>query len=92
LTVFLLVCWHQHPAERRYLLGAAVAYGLALTNQETAVLLVPAILWVLWLHRRQLGRERRTIGYAATLAVVAALVPYVYVPLASLGHSPANWD
>ena len=72
-------------------MSAAFVFGLALANQQTTVLLVPAVAWVLWLHRRQLAQERRTIGYAA-LAVVAGLVPYLYVPFAALGSSPTNWD
>jgi 4-amino-4-deoxy-L-arabinose transferase-like glycosyltransferase len=91
LVVYLLVRWHQDPVQRKFLLGAAFAFGLGLTNQQTIVLLVPAIAWLLWLHRQQLNRERRTIAYAA-VAVVAGLVPYAYVPLAAMGHSPENWD
>jgi hypothetical protein len=91
LIVYLLVRWHQQPTNRNYLLGAAFVFGLDLTNQQTVVFIVPAIVWVLWLHRSQLVQNRSTIGYAA-LAIVAGLIPYVYVPLAALGHSPFNWD
>jgi 4-amino-4-deoxy-L-arabinose transferase-like glycosyltransferase len=91
LVVYLLVRWHQDPVQRKFLIGAAFAFGLGLTNQQTIVLLAPAIAWLLWLHRQQLNRERRTIAYAA-VAVVAGLVPYAYVPLAAMGHSPNNWD
>jgi len=91
LTIFLLVSWHQNPPRRSYLIGAAFSFGLALSNQETSALLIPAIVWLLWLHRRDLLGERRTIGYAV-LALIAGAIPYVYVPLAALGHSPTNWD
>jgi hypothetical protein len=91
LVVYLLVRWHQEPGRRTFLFGAAFAFGLGITNQQTIVLLVPAIVWMLWLHRRQLVKEWSTIGLAA-LAVVAGLAPYVYVPIAALGHSPDNWD
>jgi Protein of unknown function (DUF2723) len=91
LAVLLLVCWHQHTHRRRYLLGAAFVFGLAVANQQTAVLLAPAFVWMMWLHRQDLSRERRTIGYAA-IAVVIGFLPFLYVPLAALGHSPTNWD
>jgi hypothetical protein len=91
LVIYLLVRWHQDPERRGFLIVAAFVFGLGLTNQQTIVLLVPAIVWLLWLHRRQLSREWSTIGYAG-LAIVAGLLPYAYVPLAAQGHSPDNWD
>ncbi len=91
LTILLLIYWHQDPSRRAFLIAAAFTFGLALSNQETSALLIPAILWLLWLHRSRVVRARRTIGYA-TLALLAGAFPYIYVPLAALGHSPTNWD
>jgi hypothetical protein len=91
LVVYLLVRWHQEPTRRAFLLGAAFTFGLGLTNQQTIVLLIPAIMWVLWLHRRQLSREWSTIVFAV-VAIFVGLLPYLYVPLAAQGHSPTNWD
>jgi hypothetical protein len=91
LVVFFLVCWHQHADRRRYLLGAAFVFGLAVSNQQTAVFLVPALVYLVWVHRQDLDRQWRTVGYAA-VAVAAGFLPYLYVPIAALGHSPTNWD
>jgi len=91
LVVYLLIRWHQEPVNRKFLFGAAFAFGLALFNQETVFLLLPAIGWMLWLHRRVFRRQWTTIGLLV-LAVIAGVTPYLYVPLAALGHSPTNWD
>jgi hypothetical protein len=91
LIVYLLVRWHQDPEHRNFLFGAALVFGLGLANQQTVVLLAPAIVWILWLNRASLKRHPGTIGYAL-LAIVVGLVPYIYVPLAAMSHSPTNWD
>ncbi len=54
LLIYLLVRWHQEPARRGFLVGGAFVFGIGLTNQQTIVLMVPAIVWALWLHRRGL--------------------------------------
>ncbi len=91
LTIYLLVRWHQNPSNRRYIVGGALAYGLAVSSQGTAVLLMPAIVWMLWLHRRELNEQRKIIVYAV-VAFLCGFLPYLYVPLVAAGHSPINWD
>ncbi len=91
VIAYLMVRWYQAPARRGFLIAAAFVFGLGLTNQLTIALVGPAIAWVLFLRRRSLERRPGTIGWAA-LALLAGLLPYVYIPLASLGHSPDNWD
>ena len=40
---------------------------------------MPAILWLLWVRRADLLRRPRLVGYGA-MALLAGLLPYVYVP------------
>jgi len=91
LTVYLMVRWHQDPPKWKYLVGAALAFGLALSGQETGVLLIPAIAWMLWIHRSELKQQRKVVGYAV-LAFVGGFLPYIYIPFAAAGHSPINSD
>jgi hypothetical protein len=91
-VIYCVVCWHQEPERRRHLFVAGLLFGVGLTNQQTMLLMAPAIAYVLWLNRRTLLADQKVIGWAA-LWVVAGLVPYLYVPFAAaFGHSPDNWD
>jgi 4-amino-4-deoxy-L-arabinose transferase-like glycosyltransferase len=90
-TVYLLVRWHQDPERSWFLYGAALTFGLGLTNQQTIALLVPAIGYLLWLHRSALSRRPAIIGWSA-LAIGLGLLPYLYVPIAARGTTPWNWD
>jgi hypothetical protein len=91
LIVYLLIRWHQEPDRSGFLIAASAAFGVGLTNQQTIALLAPAIAVLLWLNREKLLRRPTVAGWAA-LGLAAGLLPYVYVPLASAGHPPENWD
>ena len=91
LTIYLLVRWHQNPSNHKYIVGGALAFGLAVFCQGTAVLLIPAIVWMLWLHRKELNEQRKIVVYAV-VAFLCGSLPYLYVPLVAAGHSPINWD
>jgi 4-amino-4-deoxy-L-arabinose transferase-like glycosyltransferase len=90
-VIYCLVRWHQEPQRFGFLYGAALLFGVGLTNQQTIALLVPAIVLVLWLNRASLAQRWRAIGWCV-LAALIGLVPYVYVPIAGGGSSPENWD
>jgi hypothetical protein len=91
LVLYLLVRWKDEPRRDSMLIGAAFAFGLGLANQQTIALLVPAVLWVLWLNRRQLKRRPSTVALAAG-ALIVGVLPYLYVPLAASRHPLINFD
>jgi hypothetical protein len=66
------------------LVGAFVS-GLAICNQHTIILFeAPLILWILFLLRRYLFTRPIALVWLS-LAFLAGLLPYLYIPLA------ANW-
>jgi len=90
LFVYLLVVWQERPERMGPLLGAAFVSGLALTNQQTIVLLGPAVLFLLGRSRRQLVARPRMLA-AAIGATLAGLLPYAYLPLVAARHPNLNW-
>lgn len=88
--IFLLVLWHERPERMGFLVGAAFVSGLALTNQQTIVLLGPATLFLLWRRRAQLI-ARPSILAACVGAILVGLLPYAYLPWAAARHPLYNW-
>ncbi len=93
---WLLLKWRQTwPAEPnrlragRWLLGAALLYGLALGNHNLTIgLLAPAILFWLWRNRR--GLDLRLIALCALALGLGALI-HLYLPLRAAQEPLLNW-
>jgi hypothetical protein len=78
LIILLLLRWGEQPTPRR-LAWVTLTAGLSLGHHAATVLLAPACLWyVLTIAPRQ-ALSRRSILYA-TLALVAGLSIYLYLP------------
>jgi 4-amino-4-deoxy-L-arabinose transferase-like glycosyltransferase len=88
--LFLLVKWQQHPGRVKLLVAAAFVTGLALSNQQTIVLLAPSVLFILW-RQRSLLLSRPGVIVACILAIVLGLLPYGYVPWAAARRPLINW-
>ena len=87
LMLLLLVVWGDRwrvraPRTDRWLVAAAVVFGVSLGNQALTVLLVPGIaLYVLATDRRILRRPLFVLGCLAAAAGTAILL-YLQLPLA----------
>jgi hypothetical protein len=90
LLIYLLVTWHEQPERTGVLAAAFFVGGLALTNHQTIVLLVPAFCFVLWQGRAVL-RARPQIFAVCIAAFFMGLLPYAYVPWAAARHPAYNW-
>jgi hypothetical protein len=97
LLLFLGLEWCRRPERVRLLWAFAFVLGLALTNQQTIVLLVPAFLVLAWAGAAALRRHGqlrvlapRSLAVAVGL-FVAGLLPYLYLPLAASASPPMNW-
>jgi len=88
--IYLLVLWQERPERTRFLVLAAFVGGLGMSNHQTIVLLLPAVLFLLWRQRAVLFARPRVLG-ACVLACLAGLVPYVYLPWAAAHHPPLSW-
>ena len=93
LMLLLLVVWGDRwragaPRTDRWLVAAAVIFGVSLGNQALTVLLVPGIaLYVLVTDRRILRRPLFVLGCLAAAAGTAALL-YLQLPLAVALDTP----
>jgi len=82
VALYGLVRWQEQPDRSTFLVVAALATGLGLSNHLTIVLLGPAILFLLWRERRVLIAHPRMVALCAG-AVLLGLLPYLYIPLAA---------
>ena len=98
LLLVLLAAWaarQRHGEARpagRWLLAAAVVFGLALGNHALTLLLAPGIaVYVLLVAPRILWRQwRLVLACAATVVATTALV-YAYLPLRSSMDPPLDY-
>ena len=88
--VYFLATWHEQPERTRMLAAAALTAGLGVANQQTIVLLGPAVLFVLWRRRTRLIANPRTIALCAA-AFAIGLLPYAYLPWAAGRRPMWNW-
>ena len=89
--LYLVVLWQDRPMRARYLIGGAFVGGLGMTDHQTIALLAPAVLYLVWRQRRFLLSHPRVVLFC-TLAFVAGLLPYAYVPWAAARHPAFNWQ
>ena len=88
--VYLLVVWQQRPERAAPLIAAAFVGGLGMSNHQTIVLLIPAVLYCLWRQRAVLFARPWILG-ACAAASLAGLIPYAYLPWAASHHPPMSW-
>jgi dolichyl-phosphate-mannose-protein mannosyltransferase len=91
LTLYFLVVWHERPDTRGALFAAAVTFGLGVANHQTVTLLIPAFGIVVLDRRHELRGRSRVLAQAVGISIVAALVPYAYIPIAAARHEILNW-
>jgi hypothetical protein len=90
LLIYFLVVWNDDPQKFRKLAAAAFVAGLAVANQQTIVLLGPAVCYLLWRHRLVLLAQPRLIIICA-VAFGIGLLPYSYLFWAAARHPVWNW-
>jgi hypothetical protein len=98
-AVLLLVGieWCRQPHRTRLIWVFTLLLGLALCNQQTILLLVPAFVVLGWQGWVRLPRgsgvlrvSLRDLGIAVGEFVVG-LLPYLYLPVAASGNPVVNW-
>jgi hypothetical protein len=88
LIVWLLVSWRSaerigSPRAGRWLMAAALAFGLGLGNHPLTGLLAPGIAVWLFIVDRRIWRRWRLLLLSAAM-LVAGLLVYVYIPIRAL--------
>lgn len=89
-TLLLVALWHERPARRWLLVGAALAAGLGMADQQTIILLAPAILYVLARRAAALLRDPLLVRDAA-VALALGLTPYLVLLVAAARHPVWSW-
>jgi hypothetical protein len=102
LLLMVLAVWSEHvaagePADR-WLVAAAIVFGVALGNHALTLLLAPGIALVLLVVQPNLlRRPRLVLGCAAALAATTVVL-YLYLPIRSAMNplldyaNPQTWD
>ena len=88
IMIWLLLRW-QASVEPRLLYLLSFFGGLSLTHHQVILFLSPAIVYFLWLERKHL--KHISIPRASVYFCVG-LLPYLYIWLATFGHSMVIWD
>ncbi len=91
LVVYFLVLWHERPMSRWPLFAAAVSFGLGIANHQTITLLIPGFALIVLDRRHELRGRALFFWQAVGIAVLAALIPYAYIPFAAARHEILNW-
>jgi hypothetical protein len=84
----LLTWWRRR--RRAWLLAAAALGGLSLTNHTSAILLLPAVLYLIWRGRRTMQASRSDWALAAG-CFLGPLLLYAYIPIRDATASSYNW-
>jgi hypothetical protein len=92
LLLLVGIEWSRRPERVRLLWLFMLLFGLALCNQQTIALFVPAFAVLAWRGWKRLPRRLspRQLGIAAG-AFVVGLLPYLYLPLAASQDPALNW-
>ncbi|MGD8486629.1 MAG: DUF2723 domain-containing protein [Chloroflexota bacterium] len=97
LVLVLLGVWQarrgrEETGAGRWLVAAAVVYGLALGNHALSLLLAPGIaLYVLTVAPRILWQQWRLVLAAAGALVLTTVLVYLYLPLRSAMDPPLDY-
>ena len=104
LLLVLLGAWQAREQQEagkgaRWLVAAAVVFGLALGNHALTVLLAPGIAaYVLMVSPRILWRQTRTVLAAVAALLLTTVAVYLYLPLRAAMDppieyaNPETWD
>jgi Protein of unknown function (DUF2723) len=88
LLLFVGCEWCRRPERVRLLWLLALLLGLAFSNQQTIVLLVPALAVLGVRAWRRISLRNAGIACGALLA---GLLPYAYLPVAASANPELNW-
>lgn len=81
----------REPRADRWLLAAAVVYGLSLGNHALTLLLAPGIAVFVFAVSPALFRRPRFVAACAAAALLTAVAVYAYIPLRSAMDPPLDY-
>lgn len=75
----------------RYLFLSILFYGFGLTNHMTIILTIPIFIMVVFLKRKEIFKFKKKLAFLP-LAFFLGLLPYIYLPIASLSNPLIEWN
>jgi hypothetical protein len=92
LEIYGWCLWHTR-AKWSYFYGSIFMFALSLTHHHVMLFFVPAIAFLLWVHRKRFTR-RMLLGLSirSLLLISVGFLPYIYVWYAASGTSMIIWD
>jgi hypothetical protein len=105
LLLWLLVAWEARATGRvpgqpdRYLVTAAIVFGLSVGNHSLTLLLILPVVWFVRLVHPRIWRDQRLVGLCVGALVATVVLVYLELPLragpfrAPLVYGrPETWD
>lgn len=89
-SVYFLVLWYKEKANRN-LFVSVFLLGLAVFYHQTAVLLIPCYLYLMYRTDRKMFRLSK-LSFSLGLTFLLGAIPYIFVPLMAARQTPINWD
>ncbi len=90
-TLLYFAISYYKTKKEKYFYFLSFAFGLALTNHHTIVLIIPSLLLLIYKANKSIFVNWRIIVKGFLLVLLGFSV-YLYVPLAALKQPPINWD
>lgn len=90
LALLYFSVMYREKNEDRILFLLALLTGLSLTNNQTMVLMIPAVFLLVMKGLFMPGFGKRI--FISLLCFIMGLLPYVYLPIAASFSPPVNWN
>ncbi len=90
LTLIFFTIKYAREQKVKYLYWLSFFTGLSLTNNLSIILLFPAILITIFLTKKKLLLDYKTI-LKSLFFLLLGLTPYIYIPIAANSNPLVNW-
>lgn len=93
-SVYFLILWRESVLQKKekinYLYYCTFILGLAVFHHHTSILLFPAYLYLIYVTRKLILRDKKQLTRLFALFLLG-VVPYVFTVFAAFRETPANW-
>jgi len=94
-SVYFLFSWRESVVNRKhktiFLYLSSLFLGLAVFHHHTALLVLPAYLYLILKINRKIVKNYQLLIKLAIFFILGFL-PYIFIPFAALRKTPINWD
>jgi 4-amino-4-deoxy-L-arabinose transferase-like glycosyltransferase len=87
--IWILLKGNQRKDKTSAFILLAFCFGLSIGNHITILLFLPAILFALWIARKN-GLQKRMI-FGQIIAIGLGTLIYLYLPIRATYYPPINW-